>query len=481
MDLMSAPFVIVWFRNDLRISDNPALQAAVTTGLPILALYVLDTTDGIRPMGTAQRWWLDGSLRSLDRDLAQIGLRLTLKRGIAANVIRELADGAHSVFWNRRYDPAERERDTALKADLAASGVNAKSFNGALLVEPWVLKTGSGKPYQVFTPFWRALLASDALSGPLPTPEGPLRAATAHGEDLDLWQLTPSKPDWAGGLRDTWLPGSAGAIALLDEFMASGLKGYADRRNRPDQPGTSRLSPHLQWGEISPRQIWRVIRMHADANPALEADAVAYLRELGWRDFAHVLLYHAETLAQKPIRTEFNRFPWLESRTGLSAWQRGKTGYPIVDAGMRELWHTGWMHNRVRMITASFLVKNLLIDWREGEQWFWDTLVDACPANNPASWQWVAGCGADAAPFFRIFNPILQSEKFDPEGHYIRRWVPELARLPTSAIHRPWQADPAVLRQAGVTLGKNYPMPVIDHAVARDRALAALATLKLSA
>ena len=475
---MSASPVIVWFRNDLRIADNPALSAAVATGLPILPLYVLDETAGLRQMGAAQRWWLDGALRALAADLEGIGLRLTLRRGVAAEIVRDLARGSHAVFWNRRYDPASRERDQALKADLISAGVRVESFNGALLVEPWTLRTGSGGHFQVFTPFWKALLASGAIAAPLPAPIGPLPSAFSETEDLASWRLTPTKPDWAGGLRAHWRQGSAGAASLLEGFIASGLRGYAEGRNRPDLPSSSRLSPHLQWGEISPRQVWRAVRMQADADPSLEGDATSYLRELGWRDFAHVLLFHAPLLADQPIRREFDRFPWREDAAGLEAWRRGRTGYPIVDAGMRELWHTGWMHNRVRMITASFLVKDLLVDWREGEKWFWDTLVDACPANNPASWQWVAGCGADAAPFFRIFNPIIQGEKFDPEGAYVRRWVPELAHAPTDSIHQPWKVDAALSQGAGLSLGQRYPAPIIDHGTARDRALAALATIK---
>lgn len=481
---MSSGPALVWFRNDLRVSDNPALSAAVATGRPILPLYVLDETPAQRPLGGAQRWWLDGSLRALSEDLAKLSLTLALRRGPATEIVREIvaAEGVKNVFWNRRYDPASRERDKALKADLKEKGVAVESYNGALLTEPWTLKTGSGRHFQVFTPFWRSLLANATIEPPLPAPAGPLTPARAiASDDLNGWGLIPTKPDWAGGLRANWTPGSAGALARLQEFLGKGLQGYDDGRNRPDLPFTSRLSPHLQWGEISPRQVWRAIETHCAAHARAESDGMAYLRELGWRDFAHVLLYHAPSLVDQPIKAEFARFPWRSSPDALEAWRRGRTGYPIVDAGMRELWHTGWMHNRVRMIVGSFLIKDLLIDWREGERWFWDTLVDACPANNPASWQWVAGCGADAAPFFRIFNPTLQGAKFDPEGAYVRRWVPELAKLPNSVIHQPWTLDERQLRAAGITLGRDYPKPIVDHGQARDLALAALASIKSAA
>lgn len=481
---MSSGPALVWFRNDLRVSDNPALDAAAATGRPIIPLYVLDQTPGQRPLGGAQRWWLDGSLRALAGDLAKLGLTLALRRGPAAETVQEIvaAEGVQSVFWNRRYDLAGRERDKTLKADLKESGVAVESFNGALLTEPWELKTGSGGHFQVFTPFWRSLLATATIEAPSPVPTGPLAPArTIASEDLNGWGLTPTKPDWAGGLRAHWKPGSAGAVALLQEFLSNGLSGYSEGRNRPDLRFTSRLSPHLQWGEISPRQVWRAVKTHCAAHPEAEQDGMAYLRELGWRDFAHVLLFHAKSLVDEPIKPEYARFPWRSSAEGLEAWRRGRTGYPIVDAGMRELWHTGWMHNRVRMIAASFLIKDLLIDWREGEKWFWDALVDACPANNPASWQWVAGCGADAAPFFRIFNPTLQGAKFDPGGAYVRRWVPELAKLPTSAIHQPWSLDERQSRAVRFTLGRDYPKPIVDHGEARDRALAALASIKSAA
>ncbi len=478
---MSEGPVVVWFRNDLRIADNPALSAAVATGRPILPLYVLDETAGLRPLGGAQRWWLDGALRALAASLASIGLSLVLKRGEAAAIVSRTVDdlGVRQVFWNRRYDPPSRARDQALKSELTSRGVAVESFNGSLLVEPWALKTGAGGHFQVFTPFWRALQAGPPIEAPLPAPCGPISAVNGQpSDDLDAWKLTPTKPDWAGGLREHWTPGAAGAVALLQSFLDDRLKGYGETRNRPDMPGTSRLSPHLHWGEISPRQIWRTVRMRCAGDPGVENDGMAYLRELGWRDFAHVLLFHAASLQEQPIKSEFGRFPWLDAPDGAEAWRRGRTGYPIVDAGMRELWHTGWMHNRVRMITASFLVKDLLVDWREGEKWFWDTLVDADPANNPASWQWVAGCGADAAPFFRIFNPVLQGVKFDPDGAYVKRWVPELSRLPNDMIHQPWRLDASQQRAAGLALGQDYPYPIVDHGMARDRALAALATLK---
>ena len=476
---MSNP-VIVWFRDDLRIGDNPALAAAARTDAPLICVFVLDEDSrGFRAHGGASRWWLAQSLRALKRDLSKLGQRLVLHRGAAANVIPTLAQqhGAQSVFWNRRYQQAGIAVDDAIIAALKALGVNGGTFPGNLLVEPGKLANKDGGPLRAFTPFWKRLQSLGAPRKPVAAPKA-LRPCPSgvESERLDDWRLEPTKPDWAGGLRGTWSPGEVAARQRLSDFLDE-IKGYADERDRPDKPSTSRLSPHLRFGEISPAEIFHAARFAADKGTP-RRDVEKFLSELGWREFSYHLLHHFPDLATRNLQERFDAFPWRDDRIALKAWQNGQTGYPIVDAGMRQLWHTGWMHNRVRMVTASFLVKHLLIDWRLGEQWFWDTLVDADPANNAASWQWVAGSGADAAPYFRIFNPVLQGEKFDALGSYVRQWVPELARLPDEFIHEPWLAPPLTLADAGVTLGQTYPHPIVAHDMARKRALDALASIK---
>jgi len=477
---------IVWFRDDLRLSDHPALQAARESASPLICIYILDEeSPGIRSLGGASHWWLYQSLNSLSAALEKTGARLDILKGAAKPIVTDLARAADAsaIYWTRRYGQAEIAVDREIKAALSDDGLTVKSFNGQLLHEPWDVQTKGGDFFKVYSPFWRAALAKGEPDGPLPRPtklksanwpaKAPKRVA------LDRLGLLPKKPDWTGGLRDTWNPGEKGAQERLSSFLETRAKNYATLRDRPDQPGTSNLSPHLRFGEISPRQVWHATR-HAQASGGVPArDADKFLAEIGWREFAYHLLYHFPDLGTKNFQAKFNAFPWNDLKsTELKAWQRGQTGYPIVDAGMRELWHTGTMHNRVRMIAASFLVKDLLGDWRLGEDWFWDTLCDACPANNTASWQWVAGSGADAAPYFRIFNPTLQSQKFDPDAAYVRRWVPELAKLSDNWIHEPWNAPDPALKSAGIVLGKTYPKPMVDHARARDRALAALATTK---
>ncbi|PRB08694.1 deoxyribodipyrimidine photo-lyase [Microbacterium sp. MYb62] len=418
---------IVWFRDDLRLADNPALRAAIDRGEPVIALYVLDEeSPGVRPLGGAARWWLHHSLASLDDRLRERGGALVLRRGPAERVVRQtVADvGAGAVLWNRRYGGAAREIDSALKAGLRAAGLEVASFAASLLHEPWTVTTGSGTHYSVFTPFWRACLALPAPRAPLPEPrtvESPDRAPASDA--LEDWSLLPVRPDWAGGLRETWEPGEPAARRRLRDFLDEDLPQYDRARDEPSAGATSLLSPHLRWGEISPFTIW---------HEAVGVDgAGGFLSELGWREFAWHTLYHSPALASENLRPEFDAFPWPPlDPLHLDAWQHGETGVPLVDAGMRELWHTGYMHNRVRMVVASFLVKNLLIDWRLGEQWFWDTLVDADEANNPFNWQWVAGSGADAAPYFRVFNPELQAKKFDPQGLYISRWASEAPTVP---------------------------------------------------
>jgi deoxyribodipyrimidine photo-lyase len=367
-----------------------------------------------------------------------------------------------------------------VKEALRTEGLEVQSFNSALLFEPWTVANQEGKPFQVFTPFWRHCLGLNEPAPPQPAPDAlPGPARRPKSEPLAAFELEP-KIDWAAGLRAAWQPGEAGAQAALRCFLEAAFTGYAQQRNRPDLPGTSRLSPHLHFGEIGPRQVWHGLKAWAARRGMADAAwrGSQFLAEVGWREFAHHLLFHFPHTPTEPLRPEFARFPWRRHPEGLRAWQRGRTGYPIVDAGMRELWATGWMHNRVRMITASFLVKDLLVDWREGARWFWDTLVDADLASNTLGWQWTAGCGADAAPYFRIFNPVSQGEKFDPQGDYVRRWAPELAGLPAEWIHQPWAAPPEVLARAGVELGRHYPAPVVNHAIAREVALEAWAKIK---
>lgn len=467
--------VVVWFRQDLRLTDNPALRAACDSGAPILPVYVLDDeTPGDWKPGGASRWWLHMSLAALGADLAGRGAPLVLRKGKADAVIPALARevGAAAVHWNRCYEPAAIARDTALKAALTADGLAVESFNAALLREPWTLKTGAGGSFKVFTPFWRALRAAGPPEPALPAPQTVNGARTAS-DDLDSWCLLPRRPNWAARFPEAWTPGEAGARARLAAFLDHDLLGYAAQRDRADLSTTSRLSPHLHWGEIGPRQVWQAVETRVAADPAARADADKFLSELAWREFSHHLLFHSPDLPERNWKDAFERFPWTDDESPINSWQRGQTGYPVVDAGMRELWATGFMHNRVRMIVASFLIKDLMIHWRRGEEWFWDTLVDADLANNAAGWQWVAGSGADAAPYFRIFNPVTQGERYDPDGAYVRRWVPELARLPAKHIHAPWDAPALVLEAAGVTLGGTYPLRIVDHAMARTRALEA--------
>ena len=474
---------LVWFREDLRIDDHPALAAAAQSG-PVCAVYILEAGEHLgRPFGGALKWWLHHSLQSLQADLAQHGIGLILQQGDPRQLIPALAKslGAHSVHWNRRYYAWSRPVDAAIKADLAGLGVQVGTHKAYVLTEPWEVKTGAGGAFKVFTPFFRAAQplcdAWAELAAPVPTLTG-YSNLDAQSDALEDWALLPTTPDWSGGLGDTWQPGEAGAHKRLETFLDKALLGYGAGRNIPSKPATSLLSPHLHFGEISIRRVWNAARAAMRANSALHQDGQVFLSELGWREFSTQLIYYYENFPQESWKEAFRSFPWKNDPSSLRAWQRGQTGYPIVDAGMRQLWKTGWMHNRVRMIVASFLVKHLLQDWRIGEAWFWDTLVDADVANNAAGWQWVAGSGADAAPYFRIFNPMSQGEKFDPDGHYVRTWVPELAKLPNTYLHRPFDCPSETLHLAGVHLGRTYPLPIINHEKARQRALDALASLK---
>lgn len=473
--------VVVWFRDGLRLSDHAALAAAAATKEPVVCLYVLDEeSDGVRPRGGASRWWLAQSLKSLDASLKPLGQRLVLRKGRAAQVVPEVAQQAKAstVHANRIETRPDRKIEQDVGRALRGLAIAGKSFDGDVLVAPERIRGKEGKGPRVFTPFWRRVQTQADIPQPLAAPRSLLRGPELASDTLDAWALEPTRPDWTGGLRETWMPGEAVAQQRLDEFLSDTIRGYANDRDRPDKPATSRLSPHLAFGEISPRQVFHAARFVAQEHPSLARDIEKFLSELGWREFCRHLLFDVPTLAQQNLQHSFDRFPWRTDNAALRAWKRGTTGYPIVDAGMRELWHTGVMHNRVRMVAASFLVKHLLLDWREGERWFWDTLVDADVASNPANWQWVAGSGADAAPYFRIFNPVLQGEKFDPGGDYVRRWVPELEKLPAPLIHKPWEATPFELADAGLRLGDTYPHPIVEHKAARARALAALARTK---
>jgi deoxyribodipyrimidine photo-lyase len=453
---------LLWFRQDLRLADNPALEAALKREEPIIPVFIWHPAEEAPwEPGAASRWWLDESLRALDAELRKRQSRLIIAQGPTLSVFKKLLKETHAqnIFWNRRYEPAVIERDKELKTRLRQEGITVESFNSALLFEPWNIKNLSGKPFQVFTPFWRSclnqLVPPRLTSAPkiLPSPK------TWPGSlPLKTLGLEP-KMNWADGFKKDWKPGEEGAQAQLRHFVKNALANYDQGRDRPDQRGTSRLSPHLHFGEVGPRQIW-----HA----AQGAGGSRYVREIGWREFAYHLLFHFPQTTEKPLRTHFEKFHWQKNARHLQAWQKGQTGYPLVDAGMRELWTTGWMHNRVRMVVGSFLVKHLRLHWIEGVRWFWDTLVDADLANNTLGWQWVAGCGADAAPYFRIFNPILQGEKFDPQGLYVKRWVPELSQLPSTFTHKPWEAP---------VPPSDYPSPLVDHSKAREAALTAWSTI----
>jgi deoxyribodipyrimidine photo-lyase len=467
----SRPSVIYWFRRDLRLADNPALVDAIAAGGPIIPVFILDDDDaGSFGVGAAARWWLHHSLTALDAALRDKRSRLILRRGSAPSVMAELIDqtGATRVVASRRVEPWARAQEKSVAMIAARHGAGVQWCSYSLLHDPAAMRTLSGGPYKVFTPFWKSLQRGMAsVSRPLPAPEsvpGPDRWPVS--DPLDAWGLRPSQPDWAAGFDACWVPGEAGAQARLQTFLSQALTSYGDRRDFPAYPATSGLSAALHFGEISPLTVWHQGQRWS-GSPGLEK----FLSELAWREFCAHLLFHFPDLPQHPLRAEFSDFPWESDAGLLQTWQKGQTGYPIVDAGMRQLWQTGWMHNRVRMIVASFLVKDLLLPWQDGQAWFWNTLVDADLANNAAGWQWVSGCGADAAPYFRVFNPVRQGVQFDPQGAYVRRWCPELADLPDDCIHAPWEAPPLVLLQAGIRLGETYPVPVVDHAAARNRAL----------
>jgi deoxyribodipyrimidine photo-lyase len=477
------PSAILWLRIDLRLADNPALLAAIRHGGAVIPVFIrAPDEENPWPPGGASDWWLHQSLGALDANFRELGSRIIFRRGPVLETLRALVKetGATGVFWNRRYEPAVIVRDAKIKDALRADGLKADSYNAALLFEPWTVKNKSERPFQVFTPFWKHCLTLDEPHEPCRAPDK-IPAPEKWPKSLDLKELVlEPKIDWADGFRTAWKPGETGAQENLKTFLANTFADYGKKRNRPDLAGTSRLSPHFHFGEIGPCQVWHALKAFARKRALKPGQwhGSQFLAEVGWREFAHHLIFHFPRTTDEPLRREFEKFPWRDDKKLLRAWQKGLTGFPIVDAGMRELWTTGWMHNRVRMITASFLVKDLMLPWHAGAKWFWDTLVDADLAQNSLGWQWMAGCGADAAPYFRIFNPMTQGEKFDPSGDYIRRWCPELAKLPAEWIHEPHAAPIEALRAAGISLGKSYPEPVVNHAAARVDALAAFAKLK---
>ncbi|MHB8707148.1 MAG: cryptochrome/photolyase family protein [Coriobacteriia bacterium] len=469
---------IVLFRNDLRLADNPALSAAVAAG-PIVPVYVADpaSLSGWEPGAVSARW-LAASLSTLETALLGRGGWLVVRTGDTAHEVLAIAreTGASAVHWNRRYEPAGVAADARVLAALDGAGLAVHAHHGSLLREPEQVRTSSGGPYQVFTPFYQA---SAHMAPPDPPQSAPDTIAVPPVRPAGV-ATTTTGTAIAPDLDASWTPGEAGAQALANAFFERHAEHYDTARDRPDTDGTSRLSPHLAFGEISPRQLWHqaaeVVRCNGECH--LSSGAQAFTRQLYWREFAYHLLVAFPQTPERPLRRQFEVFPWTRDDASLDAWRHGMTGYPIVDAGMRQMLATGWMHNRVRMLVASFLTKDLLLPWLDGARWFWERLVDADLANNTLGWQWVAGCGADAAPYFRIFNPVTQGKRYDPQGEYVRRWVPELAHLPTAFVHEPWKAPTATLAEASVTLGRDYPLPIIDHAEARARALAVYGSIR---
>ncbi|WP_018945846.1 deoxyribodipyrimidine photo-lyase [Thioalkalivibrio sp. AKL17] len=468
---MSTPSpALVWLRRDLRLADQPALHGALSRGGPVIPVYIhAPHEEAPWAPGAASLWWLHHSLQALAGELEALGATLTLRRGSSLEQLRALVreTGAGAVYWNRLYEPAITARDATIKAALREDGLEVHSFAAALVHEPWELATGQGTPYRVFTPYWRAACKRGLERDPLPAPTRiPSPPSPPASEPLEALELLP-RIRWDSGLAAAWSPGERAALARLQGFIEDGVGAYGERRERPDTDGTSRLSPHLHFGEISPTQILRALRQ-AGHEPT-DGPAEPFVRELGWRDFAHHVLYHFPHTPEQPLNPRFEAFPWRESAEDLERWQQGRTGIPVIDAAMRQLWETGWMHNRMRMAVGSFLTKNLRLHWHAGARWFWDTLVDADLAANTLGWQWAGGCGADAAPYFRIFNPQRQGERFDPDAAYIRRFVPELARASARDIH-----------QLRPRLGAHYPAPMVDLKQSRQAALDAFATIKQS-
>ncbi|BDS05498.1 deoxyribodipyrimidine photo-lyase [Oceaniferula spumae] len=467
---------IVWFRRDLRLHDNPAWNHAVNEGGPIVPVYIHCPKEE-RPWqpGEASNWWLHHALADLDSQLAEHGLKLIIRdakttQQALEEIIHE--SDAHTVCWNRCYEPIIVKRDKQVKKMLQESDIEAHSFNGSLLLDPLKIANKSDKPYQVFTPFWKHCRDFE-IAEPETANLKKSKAKKVESNALESLNLLPEIP-WDKGMQDFWKPTREGGMKLLKK-TAKKSKDYDAQRDIPIEDGTSRLSPYLHFGQISPREFFHHIRDNA---PSKEKADTGVLRQLYWREFSAHLLFHFPHSQDSALKPEYEQFPWDFNEKFLRAWQKGETGFPIVDAGMRQLWHTGWMHNRVRMIAGSLLVKHLLQPWQEGARWFWDTLVDADLPNNSMGWQWVGGCGADASPYFRIFNPITQGEKFDPDGDYVRKWIPELAELPKEFIHIPWGAPAEALKAAGIELGKDYPEPIFTHKEGRQRALDAYEKFK---
>ena len=469
---MKDKVAIYWFRQDLRLSDNPALAQATQDGR-VLPIYILDDdTPGEYAMGNASRWWLHYSLTSLKKSLDE---KLSIYRGDPQDILQDIMKrfDVEAVYWNRCYEPWRITRDTKIKENLKNKGVKVHTYNGSLLWEPWTIKKDDGTPYKVFTPFYqKGCLNVESPRRPLPKPNGADYLFDHHQLGLDRLGLLP-KTNWDSKLKPHWQIGEKGAHRRFEAFINQGLCSYKDGRNIPCQPYVSRISSHLHFGEISPNQLWHTIRDIGD-NEHIDH----FCSELGWREFSYSQLYYNPELPRKNLQSKFDQFPWMENKKHLRAWQKGQTGVPMVDAGMRELWQTGYMHNRVRMITGSFLVKNLRLHWHYGERWFWDTLVDADLASNSASWQWIAGCGADAAPYFRIFNPVTQGKKFDVDGSYVRKYIPEIAQLSVQYLFCPWKASASTLKEAGIKLGSTYPNPIVDLQQSREAAIQAFQSLK---
>ena len=459
--------VIYWFRQDLRLGDNPALTAAAKAG-KVLPIYILDDINsGEYQMGSASRWWLHHSLKSLNKSLRN---KLAVYAGDSRQILLEVIKrhNVTAVYWNRCYEPWSIQRDKEIKEMLELENIAAHSFNGSLLWEPWQVLKKDGTPYRVFTPFYRkGCLNATTPRKPLSEPKDLQLISDKEGLNIADLNLLPTTP-WDKEMKKLYTVGEGGADLRLQDFLGEGILHYKKGRDFPAQPFVSRLSPHLHFGEISPNQVWYAASQMGD-----DENVDCFRSELGWREFSYSLLYFNPELPQKNLQSKFDQFPWRSDRKALRCWQQGQTGYPTVDAAMRQLWQTGLMHNRMRMVVASFLVKNLLLHWQEGEAWFWDCLLDADLASNSASWQWVAGCGADAAPYFRVFNPVTQGKKFDPDGEYVREFVPELAQLPNKYLFCPWDAPDNVLAEAGVVLGETYPKPIVDLKASRERALAA--------